>query len=430
MKKYVACATKLGVDLAVCEFFPQLEDNNLCDDVATEEMTNTSSTQMLSAIANFTTDSDPHFSKTVCSAKEKSINEVAFLNSYRSIIILILCATFMREISLEVTGILPNLLTSLSGGTPLVVTGMYSYLTVCTSEKNRTFRFACAAVVIATIPIGANFFSGFLFKSLGFVKLCLLCIVTDSIGLMYGLFVLKEPTEISDNSAVQEKESRPNQNGGTSNESWRKLFDFTLVIDCIQVLTRKRNFNLRLIVILTVVVYFINYGSLGDAESAAILAYLRFNWITNLGTWISYDLATTLLGTLLAMGVLSKRFGVSDFLICVFSVCFTLVGKPIMAYAVSAVKPHLYYVATSIDVFEGSKTVAIRSIVSKLVEQHEIVRTFTVYECGDSLIGTNADDCMLHGHWKQSTQHIGTTGTTVSHEKLNRESFDLIVLQQ
>lgn len=154
--------------------------------------------------------------------------------------------------------------------------------------------------------------------------------MTDSIGLMYGLFVLKEPTEISDNSAVQEKESRPNQNGGTPNESWRKLFDFTLVIDCIRVLTRKRNFNLRLIVILTVVVYFINYGSLGDAESAAILAYLRFNWITNLGTWISYDLATTLLGTLLAMGVLSKRFGVSDFLICVFSVCFTLVGKPIM----------------------------------------------------------------------------------------------------
>lgn len=84
--------------------------------------------------------------------------------------VLILCATFMREISLEVTGILPNLLTSLSGGTPLVVTGMYSYLTVCTSEKNRTFRFACAAVVIATIPIGANFFSGFLFKSLGFVS--------------------------------------------------------------------------------------------------------------------------------------------------------------------------------------------------------------------------------------------------------------------
>ncbi|XP_039441990.1 thymic stromal cotransporter homolog [Culex pipiens pallens] len=418
-----ACATKLDVDLAVCEFFPQLEDNNLCDDVATEEMTNSSSAQMLSAIANFTTDSDQHFSKTVCSAKEKSINEVAFLNSYRSIItglvqavvllfagswsdrvglrkpcilipiaadianfcVLILCATFMREISLEVTGILPNLLTSLSGGTPLVVTGMYSYLTVCTSEKNRTFRFACAAVVIATIPIGANFFSGFLFKSLGFVKLCLLCIVTDSIGLMYGFFILKEPTEISDNSAVQEKESRSNQNGGTLNESWRKLFDFTLVIDCIQVLTRKRNFNLRLIVILTVVVYFINYGSLGDAESAAILAYLRFNWITNLGTWISYDLATTLLGTLLAMGVLSKRFGVSDFLICVFSVCFTLVGKPIMAYAVSAVKPHLYYVATSIDVFEGSKTVAIRSIVSKLVEQHEIGKMLAIIGIVDSM---------------------------------------------
>ena len=73
--------------------------------------------------------------------------------------------------------------------------------------------------------------------------------------------------------------------------------------------------------------YFINYGALGDAESAAILAYSQFSWITNLGTWISYDLLTTMLGTLLAMGVLSKRLGVSDAMICVFSVCFSLAEK-------------------------------------------------------------------------------------------------------
>ncbi|EDS28760.1 ribosomal protein S8 [Culex quinquefasciatus] len=58
-----------------------------------------------------------------------------------------------------------------------------------------------------------------------------------------------------------------------------------------------------------------------------------------------------------------------------------------------------------------------------------LVRTLNVYECGDSLIGTNADDCILHGRWKQSTQHIGTTGTTVPHDKLNKESFNLIILE-
>lgn len=76
----------------------------------------------------------------------------------------------MREIPLEVTGILPQLINSFSGGTPLVVTGIYSYLTIVTTESERTFRFACAAVVIAIIPILASFFSGYIFKALGFIS--------------------------------------------------------------------------------------------------------------------------------------------------------------------------------------------------------------------------------------------------------------------
>lgn len=52
-------------------------------------------------------------------------------------------------------------------------------------------------------------------------------------------------------------------------------------------------------------------------------------------------------------------------------VCFF---RNLQAIAVSTVKPYLYYVATSIDVFEGSKMIAIRSIVSKLVGQDEIGR--------------------------------------------------------
>lgn len=158
--------------------------------------------------------------------------------------------------------------------------------------------------------------------------LCLLCMATNSIGLLYGLFVLKEPTKVesgTDADATHKIENQPN-----SSTPAMKLFDITLVTDCVKVLTKKRGFNVRTILILTLVVFFINFGAAGDLESALNIAILKFNWISNLGTWVAYDLLTTLLGTLLAMGVLSKRLGVSDFLICVFSVCFTLIAKPIM----------------------------------------------------------------------------------------------------
>ncbi|XP_058449168.1 uncharacterized protein LOC131429137 [Malaya genurostris] len=423
-----ACATKLNVDLRICESFAELEDNNICENLESSISTSELSyTKEDLHHENYNTKNDTQkleFNQAVCSAKTAATNEVAFLNSYRSIItgivqaivlifagswsdrvelrkpcllipvaadiisfcVLIMCAIFMREIPLEVTGILPNLITSFGGGAPLAVTGIYSYLTVCTNEKDRTFRFACAAVVIAIVPIVANFFSGFLYKLLGFVKLCMMCILSDLIGLLYGLFILKEPVKVvpSTEAADDSKNKTHIQPDSNYSKSLGKLFDLTLIVDCFRMVTRKRNFNLRTILVFTLVVYFINHGAFGDFETAAILAYLKFNWITHLGTWISYDLLTTLLGTLLAMGVLSKRYGVPDFLICVFSVCFTLIAKPIMAYAVSAVKPYLYYVATSIDVFEGSKTVAIRSIVSKLVEQDEIGKMLALMGIVDS----------------------------------------------
>ncbi|EAT37787.1 AAEL010255-PA [Aedes aegypti] len=336
--------------------------------------------------------------------------------------LLIISAIFMREIPLEVTGILPQLINSFSGGTPLVVTGIYSYLTIVTTESERTFRFACAAVVIAIIPILASFFSGYIFKALGFINLCLLCMATNSIGLLYGLFVLKEPTKVepgTDADATHKTGNEPN-----SSTPAMKLFDITLVTDCVKVLTKKRGFNVRTILILTLVVFFINFGAAGDLESALNIAILKFNWISNLGTWVAYDLMTTLLGTLLAMGVLSKRLGVSDFLICVFSVCFTLIAKPIMAYAASSVQPYLYYVATSIDVFEGSKIVAIRSIVSKLVEQNEIGEVvFETLNNQDYTItlATKEDDKLRAKYLEADTSleemlKIGRTYESVKHQ--------------
>ncbi|XP_021708738.1 proton-coupled folate transporter [Aedes aegypti] len=416
-----ACATKTNVDLKVCEFFPQLEDSNVCDELSIESLNQSSAVvETYNAYSVLNDTGQVEFNRMVCSAKANAVNEVTFLNSYRSIItglvqavvllfagswsdraglrkpcilipiaadilslcVLIISAIFMREIPLEVTGILPQLINSFSGGTPLVVTGIYSYLTIVTTESERTFRFACAAVVIAIIPILASFFSGYIFKALGFINLCLLCMATNSLGLLYGLFVLKEPTKVesgTDADATHKTGNEPN-----SSTPAMKLFDITLVTDCVKVLTKKRGFNVRTILILTLVVFFINFGAAGDLESALNIAILKFNWISNLGTWVAYDLMTTLLGTLLAMGVLSKRLGVSDFLICVFSVCFTLIAKPIMAYAASSVQPYLYYVATSIDVFEGSKIVAIRSIVSKLVEQNEIGKMLSLLGIVDS----------------------------------------------
>ena len=83
---------------------------------------------------------------------------------------LIIAAYFMEEISLEATGIIPHIITSITGGIPLAVMGIYSYITLCSTEEERTFRIACVAVTISAVPITANFASGYIYQQIGFIS--------------------------------------------------------------------------------------------------------------------------------------------------------------------------------------------------------------------------------------------------------------------
>ncbi|XP_035776393.1 proton-coupled folate transporter-like [Anopheles albimanus] len=404
-----ACATKLNVSLEVCAYMSELEDDNICEEPDTTNRT-------MPGVDNFLA-----FRDQVCLAQTQAQTALAELDKHRNIwtglvqvIVLLvagswtdragalkpcilvpiaaqslsllytmLCAVFMREIPLEASLLVADLMVAVCGGVPLLIAGIYSYLALATEPKDRTFRFACAAVSMVFFPVVANFFSGYLFKALGFIKLCLVCLVFCAASLLYGLFVLEEPKPRSKEDASVatpvENEKQPAQGGLSS------LFDYRMVFDSVKVVLRKRDFNRRNILWLTLLAFFVNFGALSDAGVAANLAISQFHWVTSFGMWRSYDLATTMLGTLLAMGVLSKRFGVSDAMVCVFSICFSMAAKPIMAYAVTHVVPNLYFVATSIDVFEGSKTIATKSLASKLVAENEIAKMLTLLGIVESL---------------------------------------------
>ncbi|XP_050087787.1 proton-coupled folate transporter-like isoform X2 [Anopheles aquasalis] len=389
----------------------ELEDDNICEEPDT-------TTRTLPGVANFLV-----FRDQVCLAQKQAQTELAELDKHRNIwtglvqvIVLLvagswtdragalkpcilvpiaaqtvsllytmLCAVFMREIPLEASLLVADLMVAVCGGVPLLIAGIYSYLALATEPKDRTFRFACAAVAMAFFPVVANFFSGYLFKALGFIKLCMVCLVFCAASMLYGLFVLEEPKPKSKEDpsaavATTVESEKQSTEGGLSS-----LFDYRMVFDSVKVLLRKREFNRRNLLWLTLLAFFINFGALSDIGIAANLAISQFHWVTSFGIWRSYDLATTLLGTMLAMGVLSKRFGVSDAMVCVFSICFSMAAKPIMAYAVSHVVPNLYFVATSIDVFEGSKTIATKSLASKLVAENEIAKMLTLLGIVESL---------------------------------------------
>jgi PCFT/HCP family folate transporter-like MFS transporter 1/3 len=173
-----------------------------------------------------------------------------------------------------------------------------------------------------------------------FVDLLILCFIITVISLLYGIFLLDE---------TDEKEIDCSNNvDGQKKSSIKKFivdfFDVALIKDLIKALAIKRQFNGRKILLITFIVYFVNYCAAGDTLYATLLAKSTFNWISEIGYWISYDIGTTLIGTLLIVGVLSKWLHVSDALICVISVVFTLLSKPLMVSLFSeSVLDFLYY---------------------------------------------------------------------------------------
>lgn len=81
----------------MCEFFPQLEDSNVCDELSIESLNQSSAVvETYNAYSVLNDTGQVEFNRMVCSAKAEAVNEVTFLNSYRSII-----STTETEIKLE-----------------------------------------------------------------------------------------------------------------------------------------------------------------------------------------------------------------------------------------------------------------------------------------------------------------------------------------
>lgn len=77
----------------------------------------------------------------------------------------------MKQLPLEFNSIGSKLFPAITGGSNLMLMGVYSYLTEMTEEKDRTFRFGIFAVFMPLIPIASVPFSGILFQKLRYISI-------------------------------------------------------------------------------------------------------------------------------------------------------------------------------------------------------------------------------------------------------------------
>ncbi|XP_070499646.1 proton-coupled folate transporter-like [Chironomus tepperi] len=297
-----------------------------------------------------------------------------------------------------------RLIPSLTGAENLMIMGIFSYLTAVSNEENRTFRFGVFQILMTIIPIIAQSISPTLISRFDYAELFGAMIPVHIIGFMYAIFYLKEPKnkdskeDLSyDNHALETTSingtnntpiivEEPANSDDPPKNACLEFFDPRHAIYCIRSFIKKREFGLRQIIILFMIMHFLMHG-ITQGESQNLLLYVRakLNWDVDIYIYHSvFNTTMGLLGTSFAVGVLSKILQISDVVLIILSTIMSIICRGIYIFAKTRV---VFFVGTGIDFMFSVKFLGARSIISKIVPAEDLSTMFAIMGLFEALAG-------------------------------------------
>lgn len=181
-----------------------------------------------------------------------------------------------------------------------------------------------------------------------------MCIPINLIGVLYIIFVLKEvkrekPETDADGidnagfetttDGVTRLNDTQNSNGhnNLTTETEAKeptnffvdFFNPVVAVQCLEVLTRKRENNGRIVVIFLFIMYFVAIGpAFGEEPNEYNFTRIQLNWDGILySAFATYGNALSLVGTIIMVTVLSKLLKCSDPFLGIVGTCLSCVSR-------------------------------------------------------------------------------------------------------
>jgi len=239
---------------------------------------------------------------------------------------------------------------------------------------------------------------GLLIECKSFAELFGMLIPVHVIGFIYALFVLKEvkpkatADEGHDNAAGPVDKEQPNRNNESTLELpvkrnlCREFFDPKLAIHCVKSFFKQRPYGVRSIIILLMLMHFVTIG-ITQGETSFTIFYQRtkFTWDADLNAYHNvFAIVTGLVGTIIAIGFLSKFLNVPDILLALISTGLSIVSR--LAYGIAR-DTITFFIGTAIDFTAGIKFLGVKSIVSKVVPSDDLSTMFAIMGLFEALSG-------------------------------------------
>lgn len=292
----------------------------------------------------------------------------------------------MKEIGTEYPVIAIRVIPAMTGGGTLFMIGMSSFMTFSTTEAQRTVRFGVFSMFLTILGIIASPMSGVLFRVLTYVEFFSIVIVFYVSGLLYVIFFIKE-VKAADSPAMktqnkfpskddQKHKDVPEEKTDNNNEvvdgkchTVTDFFDPSLIVDSLKVVKRQRVGKERKILWLAIICQSVFFATHGEEGLYILFARTALRWTTEFGMFVMYMTGMGLIGTAITTGLFVNILKVQDATLGIISILGSLISKPVVAF--SKTTPQIF-VAVGIDMFGHSRYIAIKSLISKIVDTDEL----------------------------------------------------------
>ncbi|XP_053602307.1 lysosomal proton-coupled steroid conjugate and bile acid symporter SLC46A3-like isoform X1 [Plodia interpunctella] len=263
-----------------------------------------------------------------------------------------------------------------SGGWCITFITIFSYISTITTEDNRTFRMGLVHFCLTvSFPIGTGL-SGIMLKKLGYYGCYGIAASLQTVNLMYNVFVVKDPKR-----TPQQKK----HDGKGVCHFFRTFFDFSNIKNTMHVIVKKTPDNRRLRLCILLLVVTILFGPMyGEISIMYMSTRYRFNWDeVKYSIFQTYNFITHTIGTIFSISVFSKYLQWHDSILGIISTLSKIAGSFVYCFAPNE---KIFFIAPIVEILNGTSLLAMRSIVSKLVDPDELGKVNSLFGLTENLM--------------------------------------------
>ncbi|XP_044756634.1 solute carrier family 46 member 3-like [Coccinella septempunctata] len=275
----------------------------------------------------------------------------------------LLCSYFFFELPVEVAIFFETIPASVTGSWVCFSVGVFCYVAEHSTLDRRTPRIGITTMCFRVSHAVGLALSGVLYRTLGFKGVYSLCILMNTIALMYGKFMI--------NNRSKYEEPRANTN------IMKDIFNYKYALSTLSVIFRQKDKKKKLGLILLLLINTIEIGILrGELGVTYLFTRRKFTWDeVDYSVYSTYHILIQFTGSFLSITILAKWLKLDDALIGMISVGMAAV----LCFGQSLVpNGFFFYTMSSLDIFSGCPQMAYRSMFSKMVSSKELGQAFAV----------------------------------------------------